>query len=44
MGSWPISSDRLRAMYAEGRADAMARRFARIWAALFSLGLPTRRC
>jgi deazaflavin-dependent oxidoreductase (nitroreductase family) len=43
MGGWPISNDRLRAMYAEGRADATARRFARIWAAVFSLGLPTRR-
>ena len=43
MGSWPISSDRLRGMYAGGRADATARRLARIWVAVFSLGLPTRR-
>ncbi len=39
MDSWPISSDRLRAMYAGGQADATARRFARIWAAVFGLGL-----
>lgn len=43
MDSWPISSDRLRGMYAGGRADATARRLARIWAAVFSLGLPPRR-
>src|ERR1700752_5399692 len=43
MRSWPISSDRLRAMYAHGRADATARRLARIWAALFGLGLVPRR-
>jgi len=43
MDSWPISGDRLRAMYAGARADATARRLARIWAAVFSLGLPTRR-
>lgn len=39
MDNWPISSDRLRAMYAGGRADATARRLARIWAAIFGLGL-----
>jgi len=43
MHSWPISSDRLRAMYADGRADGTARRLARIWAALFGLGLVPRR-
>jgi len=43
MASWPFSDDRLRAMYAGGRADATARRFARIWAAAFSLGLMPRR-
>lgn len=43
MDSWPISRDRLRAMYAGGRADATARRFARLWAAVFSLGLLPRR-
>lgn len=43
MNSWPISSERLRGMYASGRADDTARRLARIWAAVFSLGLPARR-
>ena len=43
MNSWPISSERLRSMYAGGRADDTARRLARIWAAVFSLGLPPRR-
>jgi len=40
---WPFSDDRLRAMYAGGRADATARRFARLWAAVFRLGLLPRR-
>jgi len=43
MGSWPFPDDRLRAMYAGGRADATARRFARLWAAVFRLGLLPRR-
>lgn len=43
MGSWPIPDDRLRAMYAGGRADATARRFARLWATVFALGLMPRR-
>lgn len=43
MGSWPLSDDRLRAMYAGGRADPSARRFARLWAAVFALGLMPRR-
>jgi polyisoprenoid-binding protein YceI len=43
MNSWPVSSERLRGMYAGGRADDTARRLARIWAAVFSLGLPARR-
>jgi deazaflavin-dependent oxidoreductase (nitroreductase family) len=43
MDSWPSSADRLRAMYADGRADAAARRLARMWAAVFSLGLAPRR-
>jgi polyisoprenoid-binding protein YceI len=43
MASWPFSDDRLRAMYAGGRADATARRFARLWAAVFGLGLTPRR-
>jgi len=43
MDTWPISAGRLRAMYAGGRANAAARRLARIWAAVFSLGIPPRR-
>lgn len=43
MDSWPISGDRARAMYASGRADATARRLARMWAVVFSLGLAPRR-
>jgi len=43
MDSWPISENRLRDMYADGRADATARRLARIWAVVFSLGLLPRR-
>ncbi len=43
MGNWPYSDDRLRAMYAGNRADATARRFARLWAAVFALGLLPRR-
>ena len=38
-----FSDDSLRAMYAGGRADATARRFARAWAAVFRLGLMPRR-
>lgn len=43
MDTWPISGDRARAMYASGRADGPARRLARIWAAVFALGLVPRR-
>jgi deazaflavin-dependent oxidoreductase (nitroreductase family) len=43
MDSFAGSSDRIRAMYPGGRADATARRLARIWAALFSAGLMPRR-
>ncbi len=43
MESWPISDERLRAMYAGSRANATARRLARLWAAIFSLGLAPRR-
>ena len=43
MDSWPISNNRLRKMYADGRADGTARRLARMWAAVFSLGLMPRR-
>jgi hypothetical protein len=43
MDSWPVSSDRLRAMYAGGRANDAARRLARLWAAVYSAGLMPRR-
>jgi hypothetical protein len=43
MGSWPISGDSLRAMYRGGRADARARRYARVWATVFGLGLMPKR-
>lgn len=43
MRTWPFSADRLRAMYAGGRGDATARRFSRLWAAVFGLGLMPRR-
>lgn len=38
-----FSDDQLRAMYAGGRGDATARRFARLWAAVFALGLAPKR-
>lgn len=40
---WPFSDDDLRAMYAGGRGDATARRFARFWAAVQGAGLMPRR-
>jgi hypothetical protein len=43
MTTWPFTSDRLRAMYAGGRGDETARRFSRLWAAIFGLGLLPRR-
>lgn len=43
MSSWPYSDDSLRAMYRGGRANATARRLARMWAAVFGLGLMPRR-
>jgi F420H(2)-dependent quinone reductase len=43
MGTWPFSDDELRAMYPRGRADATARRFAHLWAAVFALGLTPKR-
>jgi hypothetical protein len=43
MDSWPISGDRLRAMYPGGRANDTARRFARFWATVFSSGVMPRR-
>lgn len=38
-----ISDESLRAMYRGGRADATARRFSRLWAAVFRLGLAPKR-
>jgi hypothetical protein len=43
MSSWPYSYDSLRAMYRGGRANATARRFSRMWATVFGLGLAPRR-
>jgi polyisoprenoid-binding protein YceI len=43
MDAWPFSYDRLRGMYRGGRADPAARRFARLWALIFGLGLAPRR-
>jgi len=40
---WPYSDDGLRAMYAQGRGNATARRFARFWAAVHGTGLFPRR-
>jgi hypothetical protein len=39
----PLSSDELRAMYAGGRGNATARRYARAWAVVFKLGLAPKR-
>src|SRR5262249_29463524 len=43
MANWPFSDDRLPAIYAGGPADAVARRFAPLWAVVFAPGLATRR-
>jgi polyisoprenoid-binding protein YceI len=43
MTTRPFTAERLRAMYAGGRGDATARRFSRLWAAVFGLGLMPRR-
>ena len=44
MRVWPFYSDHeLRAMYPAGQADSTARRFARLWAFVFALGLAPRR-
>jgi deazaflavin-dependent oxidoreductase (nitroreductase family) len=43
MSPWPFDDDQLRAMYRGGRGDRTARRFAHLWAAVFSLGLFPRR-
>jgi len=42
--SWkPFSDERIRQMYASGRGDATARRMARFWAGVHSLGLLPKR-
>jgi len=43
MGIWPFSDDELRAMYPGARAGKTARRFARLWAGVFALGLAPER-
>lgn len=43
MARWPYSDADLRAMYAGGRGNATARRFARFWAAVLGAGLSPRR-
>jgi deazaflavin-dependent oxidoreductase (nitroreductase family) len=40
---WLGSGDRLRAMYAGGKANATARRFARFWSTVYGLGLSSHR-
>ena len=43
MPSWPFTDEDLRAMYAGGRGDRTARRFAHFWAAVQGMGLMPRR-
>ena len=43
MTRWGYSDDQLRAMYAGGRGNATARRFARWWSAVLGAGLSPRR-
>ena len=43
MKTWMSYSDRLRSMYAGGRADVRARRLSMLWATVFGLGLGPRR-
>jgi len=43
MAGWPYSDDDLRAMYAAGRGNATARRWARFWAVVQGAGLLPRR-
>ena len=40
---WPYTDDDLRSMYAGGRGDTTARRFARFWGTIQGLGLMPRR-
>ena len=43
MARWPLSDDDFRAMYAGGRGNSTARRFARFWATVQGAGLLPRR-
>ncbi len=43
MASWPFTDEKLRAMYAGGRGDAVARRFSRLWATVFAVGVCPKR-
>ncbi len=43
MKTLPLPAERLRAMYAGGQANAAARRFARLWARVFGLGMAPKR-
>ena len=43
MSRFGISDESARAMYATGRGNAVARRFARVWGRVFALGLFPRR-
>ena len=43
MRTLPLSAESLRAMYADGRANAAGRRFARFWALVFALGILPKR-
>lgn len=39
MAHWPISAREARQMYSSGRGDQTARRYARLWRAVFSTGV-----
>ncbi len=43
MGRWPISDQAARDMYVGGRGNNEARRFARLWGAVFAAGLFPKR-
>src|SRR4051812_5921686 len=43
MARWPYSDNDLRAMYAGGKGNATARRFARWWAGVLGAGISPRR-
>lgn len=43
MARWPHTDEALRTMYRGGRGDATARRYVRLWANVFALGLFPKR-